>query len=649
MIEGENNIGMVGRPTGVVLEMGSQSEVGLERMFADAGLEMTTLPADTPAEQLESFDVVVGSGGANSVHDNDAPAIDPRILRPGFGPLVIGVCLTSQMMVHLNGGTVTPSDEAVNGTYGQLEVDVIDERADGGLAKLVKPKFVHSNGDHFTRNGLPPHFVPTAMTGDHVAAFVDTQTGNVGFQFHPELSDAIGFGVIRQVLQSRGFNLEPKAEDIFSHMVAEIEQKYEGDDLVIGFSGGIDSNIVAEAVLASTVPRDKIHIVHFDFGVNRTENSVPESEAVLDRFEARTGVRPDFVQTNPARLLHEPITLIDEHGEPQGTYTLSEQTDSELKRKIFAQFYADAFTEYFYSKGLDPDHTKLVQGTLYPDVIESLGKGKVKTHHNQSPVMVYMEKNGKTINPANRYFKNDMRQGGQIRGFEEIDWNRDPFPGPGFIPRIVCSDGIPILPAEARTIWEQAREIVSDEFGLILGGFKTVGQKGDRRSYAWPFLVTGEADWEYMARMAQLLSNKFPQHINRLYHLTGDRVDGISTPEDMTRTHINEETLNQLRPIDDKATDLLRYLGANEITDQVPIGLLPSPFMSSDGERTAFLRPFRTPRRNAFLSGEAVLPTDDPALALWYEQAVNIALSESGIKRVAYDVTSKPPGSTEAE
>lgn len=640
---------MAERPTGVVLEMGSQSEVGLERMFADAGLDMCALPADTPLEQLAEFDVVVGSGGASSVHDEDAPDVDPRIFGSDFTPLVIGVCLTSQMMVHHNGGTVTPSHEADNGTYGQLEVRVIDERPDGGLAKLATPKFVHSNGDHFTQQGLPPHFVPTAMTGDHVAAFVDTETGNVGFQFHPELSDALGFGVLRQVLQSRGLELNPKVEDIFEHMVAEIERRFEGDDLVVGMSGGIDSNIVAEVVLASTVPREKVHIVHFDFGVNRTENGVPESEALLDRFEARTGIRPDLVQVDPAKLLHEPVTLIDEDGNEQGTYVLSELTDSELKRKVFAQFYANAFTEYFHDKELDPDHTKLVQGTLYPDVIESLGRGRVKTHHNQSPIMVYMQKNGRTIDPANRYFKNDMRRAGQARGFEEIDWNRQPFPGPGLIPRIVCSDGSPVLPDNASEIWERARGIVNDEFGLVLGGFRTVGQKGDKRSYAWPFLLTGEADWDYMASLAVELSNEFPEHINRLYHLTGERADGVSMATHMTETYINEESLGQLRPIDDKASQLLRYLGAAEVTDQVPIGLLPSPFMLSNGERTAFVRPFRTPRMNSFLSGEAVLPSRDGRMALWYEQIVAAAMAEPGISRVAYDVTSKPPGSTEAE
>lgn len=636
-------------PVGALLEMGSQSEEALKRMFEDLGVDMVSVPSDTAAEELEGFDLVVGSGGANSVHDEDTPEVDRRIFEKDFAPLVIGVCLSAQLMVHHNGGRVIPSHEAENGTYGSLEVDVVDNSAKGGFAKLKQAKFVHSNGDHFKRGGLPEHFTPTAMTGDHVAAFVDEQTGNIGFQFHPELSDVVGYGVVRNILQNRGFELDVAPTDIFKQIVAEINERAEEDHLIVGFSGGIDSNVIAEAVLASDVPKDKIHIIHFDFGVNRSEGGVPESEALLDRFEHRTGVRPDFVQVDPEQVFHEQVTLIDENGDSQGKCRLSEQTDSELKRKIFAQIYANAFTDYFTGLGLDADRTKIVQGTLYPDVIESLGKGKVKTHHNQSPFMVYLQKNGRTIDPARRLFKNDMRVAGEGRGFDEIDWQRQPFPGPGLIPRVLCSDGEPVLPDNADEVWEKARGMIGDEFGVVLGGFRTVGQKGDKRSYAWPIILSGEPDWERMAMITRELGNAFPAEINRVYHITGEYTDGVATADYMTPTFINSESLEQLRAIDDEATQLLRYCGALAVTDQVPIGLLPSPFHTSNGERTVFLRPFRTPRSNSFLNGEAVRPDQDKSIALWYEQASAIALQQPGIARVAYDLTNKPFGSTEAE
>lgn len=636
-------------PIGVLLEMGSQSEEALKRMFEDLGVNMVSMSGDTPAEELEGFDVVVSSGGANSVHDQDAPEVDSRIFGANFDPLVIGVCLSAQLMVHHNGGVVTPSHQSENGRYGNLDVDVVDNGAAGGFVKLKQGKFVHSNGDHFDQNGLPAHFKPTAMTGDHVAAFVDTETGNVGFQFHPELSDVMGYGVVRNILKHRGLDLETKSVDVFDQIVREINERAEGDDLIVGFSGGIDSNVIAEAVLASDIAKDKVHIVHFDFGVNRTENGVPESEALLDRFEQRTGVRPDFIQIDPERVFSQPVTLVDEDGNSQGEYVLSEQLDSELKRKVFAQIYANAFTDYVSELGLDPDHTKLVQGTLYPDVIESLGKGKVKTHHNQSPFMVYLQKTGRTIDPAKRLFKDDMRRVGREREFEEVDWQRQPFPGPGLIPRIICSDGEPILPENADEVWQRARDMIGDDLGVVLGGFRTVGQKGDKRSYAWPLLLSGEPDWERMAMLTEELGNAFPGEINRVYHITGERADGVSTSADMTETFINNESLDQLRVIDDEVTQLLRYCGALAVTDQVPIGLLPSPFRPSNSERAVFLRPFRTPRSNSFLNGEAVRPDQDKSIALWYEQVSTVALQQPGIARVAYDLTNKPFGSTEAE
>lgn len=639
----------LGEPRGVVLQLGSQSEQALARMCEDLGMQMDVLPGDTPAQDLVTYDLVVPSGGASSVYDEDSPQLDPAIFDKDFEPLVVGICLGSQKMVHHGGGRVIPADEAGHGTYGSLGVEVVDDRKEGGFNKIQSGEFVHSNGDHYTEETLPEGSVVLAKTGEHVAAFLDTVTGNVGIQFHPELSGPLGYGIIRNILLSHGIELNPQPKDLFQHMVAEINEGHQGDDVVIGFSGGIDSNVVAEAAIASDIPPEKLHIVMFDFGVNRTEEGIAESETSLARFHDRTGIMPDLIALDVQQVLHSPITLVDADGKPDGEYILSEVIDSELKRRVFSQWYANAFTDYFAQKGLDLDHTKLVQGTLYPDVIESLGSGKVKTHHNQSPPLQYLKKNGRTIDPAQRYFKNDMRHIGESRGFDEIDWRRQPFPGPGLVPRIICSDGTPILPENHTAIWEQAKELVGDEFGVALGGFRTVGQKGDRRSYAWPILLTGEPDWERMNQLMVDLGNAFPAQVNRVYYVTGDRVDGIATSANMTPTYINEESLNQLRPIDDFATGLLRVTGALAVTDQVPIGLLPTALHVAPGERTAFLRPFRTPKTNSFLNGEAVRPDKEPSVAAWYRQVVAFALQQPGIARVAYDLTHKPYGSTEAE
>jgi GMP synthase (glutamine-hydrolysing) len=636
-------------PRGVLLTMGSQSEEAARRLLSDMGVEMDTLPGDTPAELLLGYDIVLGSGGADSVYDDTAPKIDPRIFGKDFKPTVIGICLTAQMMVHFGGGRVTPGHQADMGTFGDLEIKIIDDRPEGGFDKITEAKFVHSNGDHMNIDGMPEGFIVTAMTGDHVAAFIVPETGNIGFQFHPELSGVIGFGLVRSILRNKGFNLQPKTVDMFEHIVEEINEQAGDDDLVVGFSGGIDSNLVAEAVLAGKVAKDKIHIVHFDLGVNRTENGIDESEAALDRFEQRTGIRPDLVKLNPATVFHQPVMLIDQDGNQDGEFILSQAIDSETKRKIFSQMYANVFTGYITNKGLDINKTKIVQGTLYPDVIESLGKGKVKTHHNQSPIMVYWEKTGRTIHPLKRLFKNDVRTTSRSRNFAEEDWQRQPFPGPGFIPRIVCSDGQPILPNYSDSVWNRAKEIVGDEFGVILGGFKTVGQKGDKRSYAWPIMLSGEEDWERMAYLTQELGNRLPKDINRIYHISGDRVDGISSAQDMTVTRIDQESIGQLRPIDDHAMRLIRYYGALSVTDQVPIGLLPSSFRLNRGDRTVFLRPFSTPKTNSFLNGVAVRPDQEPAIAAWYEDIKEFSLIQAGISRVAFDLTNKPFGSTEAE
>lgn len=640
------------RARGAVLALGSQSEEALKRMFEDLGADMVLLPYDTPASELEHLDFVVGSGGANSVHDVDTPVLDPIILGKGFKPMFIGICLSAQAMVHAAGGTVIESGTiGETGTYGEIQVDIIDQRPDGGFEKIQVAPMVHSNGDHFKKDGLPGHFIATAMTGDHVAAFIDTETGNIGFQPHPELSGALGYGIIRNALLEAKINLQPYPKDLFAGMVAEINEKTGDDDLIIGFSGGVDSMMVVDAALASNVPKNRIHILHLDLATNRTENGVPESDIIMDRFEKRTGFRPHFKRLTPHEVFHTPVEVFDKDKKSLGWKILGEQTNSEEKRLVFSQIYGNAFESLIGELNLDPDKTKLVQGTLYPDVIESIGKGKVKTHHNMGPFFQYLASQGRIISPAARYFKNDMRQMGKNRGFSEREYKRQPFPGPGLIPRIICYDGNLILPKNPQQKWEQIKEIVGDEFGVMLAGFNTVGSGGDKRSLAWPVMLTGEPDWERFKSLAIELGNALPDTVNRLYYLTGDKVDGISTKESMTLTLINEESVPQLQGIDDRANRILEAFGALDldITDQVPIGLMPTAFNEKGGERTVFFRPFKTPKIASFLQGFAVTSNDQPAIAKAWPQIVKMALSTPGISRVAYDVMGKPKGSTEAE
>jgi GMP synthase (glutamine-hydrolysing) len=640
------------RAQGAVLGLDSRSEEALKRMFEDLGADMQLLPYTTSASELEHLDFVVGSGGGNSVHDSDAPKFDPAIYSPDFKPLVIGVCLTAQTLVYEAGGEVIEAGgDGETSSYGPLKVDVIDQRADGGFAKLDTAEMVHSNGDHFKLSGLPPGFVPTSMTGDHVASYVDTNTGNVGIQFHPELSGALGYGVVRNILQARNINLQPIPKDLFAAMVKEIEENTGEDDLVIGYSGGVDSRMVVDAALASKVPRERIHIVHLDLGTNRTVNGVPESDIIMDNFEEHYGFRPHFRRLSPEKVFHTPVEVFDKDKQSLGFRVLGEQTNSEEKRLAFSQIYGTAFDDLIKDLGLNPDKTKIVQGTLYPDVAESIGKGRVKTHHNMGPFFQFLMANGRVISPAQRYFKQDMRDMGKARGFKKDEYDRQPFPGPGIIPRVICYDGELILPENPDEQFERIKTIVGDEYGVVLGGFNTVGSGGDKRSLAWPVFLTGEPDWEFFKHMAVRLGNEMPKVVNRLYYLTGDRIESINTHDVMTRTLINEESVGQVQLLDDRVNRVLEAFGALDlsITDQVPIGTMPTAFHKSNGGRTAFFRPFRTPKTASFLNGEAVSPEDEPVLKEAWPEVEKVAMSVDGIERVAYDMMGKPNGSTEAE
>ncbi|MDZ7786421.1 MAG: hypothetical protein U5L95_04855 [Candidatus Saccharibacteria bacterium] len=649
------------RPCTPVLQFGSQSEQAIASMNEELGAEAPLLAHDTPAAVLAEHDFVFATGGSDSVYEEGSPHLDAKIFDSDYPARMIGICYAAQDMVYQQGGTiVNAKDTSGEGRYGPVEITVTEAGEKLGLEEFSGAKMIHSNGDFISPHGLPEGFEILATTGDgdnqHVAMFRDPQE-NIGIQFHPELSDVVGYGLVRKLLGDvYELDLRPEAIDQFEKMVAEVNEQARGKDVLLGFSGGIDSNAIAEVLVASDVPAENLHIIHIDMGINRTENGITESDILLQRFTERTGLKPDYIKIPLEKVCYEPVELFDEDGQSLGTYTLAEQVDAEMKRKVFSQLYGNAFSAHIEKLGLDPENTLIAQGTLYPDVIESIGKGRVKTHHNLGPFFVKLEREGKILNPARKLFKTDMRQIGEKRGFSEAEHQRQPFPGPGLVTRIIGYDGTPVLPPDAEMQLERLQELIdSDDFAVATADFRTVGQQGDGRSYAHPVLLTSHEEpndeaWEQIENITQIVGKNFRDVFNRVLFVTGVRVEGVVTPQNMTKTSVTPETVSQLQRIDDKANQIFKRHGALtlDVTAQIPIGLLPTA-LDSPGARSAFVRPFTTSPKAAFLQGAAVLPSDRSEINASWQELVPELLKMRGIARIAIDATHKPFGSTEGE
>ena len=411
-------------------------------------------------------------------------------------------------------------------------------------------------------------------------------------------------------------------------------------------SGGIDSFAVTGAAGRTTVPKERIHVVHMDTATMRTFNGVPESEQVLEAAR-KQGLEPGFIDLRDKDIFNMPIRVEGKDGADLGEHVLSETIDPVMKRLVFSALYAHFLEEHLRDLELDPEHTKLVQGTLYPDVVESGAKGgaTIKPHHNVSPFFQRLNDEGRLINPADTMLKPQMREIGRQLGLPPEIYERHPFPGPGLVVRILCAVE-PDLPNNAEEVVGKAEEIVGDDFGVALLPVRTVGQKGDERSYAHAISLTGEKDWQRMQALGRQVTGKLAGEVNRVIYFDGPPIDGVVS--DVTETFVTAERVAELQDIDDKVNRILESFNVDKVTQQIPIGLFPLPF-GEPGNRSVVIRGFLTPESSAYISGEAALPGQGGFIEEAYEEAVKAIHQKPNISRVGYDLTDKPPGTTEFE
>jgi GMP synthase (glutamine-hydrolysing) len=503
------------QPTILVVDFGAQYAQLIARRVREAQVYSEIVPHSISAQQVRDAKPIgiILSGGPASVHVEGAPLLDPAIY--DLGVPILGICYGAQLIAQQLGGTVSRGGR---GEYGRTTLT-----RTSGVTSSVLPASLGAQGfvwmSHFDAvSVLPPGFVATASTPDAPMAVIENDGRRIwGVQYHPEVVHSeCGQDLLERFIHELvGAPRSWTMSSIVDEQVAAIRAQVGHQRAICGLSGGVDS-AVAAALVHKAIGK-QLTCVYVDTGLMRKN----ESAQVVETFKRNMGI--ELVHVDAGSRFFEKLRGV---------------TEPEAKRKAIGELFVRIFEEH---TGGITDAKFLVQGTLYPDVIESGGvDGKasvIKSHHNVGglPEDMTLE----LCEPLRALFKDEVRKLGSELGLpDEIVW-RQPFPGPGLGVRIIGE-----VTPERVALLQEADAIVREEIRLaglereiwqafaVLADIRSVGVMGDERTYGHPIIiraVTSEdamtADWarlpyDLLERMSSRIINEV-KGVNRVaYDIT---------------------------------------------------------------------------------------------------------------------------------
>ncbi|MEO9891698.1 glutamine-hydrolyzing GMP synthase [Aurantibacter sp.] len=492
----------------LILDFGSQYTQLIGRRVRELNIFSEIKPYNNPPKDLSEYDAVILSGSPYSVRAEDAPHIDLLEIR-GKKPL-LGVCYGAQYLAHFNGGNVEKSNTR---EYGRANLSHVDAESPFLANVSTGSQVWMSHAD--TIKKLPDNTKLIASTTDvENAAFKFENEETYGIQFHPEVYHSKdGKQVLENFLVKIAGIAQTWTPDAFVETaVAELKEKIGDEKVILGLSGGVDSSVAA--VLLHKAIGKNLHCIFVNNGLLRKN----EFQSVLNQYEGM-GLNVKGVDAS-ARFLDE----------------LAGESDPETKRKIIGRVFIEVFDDESHLV----DNAKwLAQGTIYPDVIESVSatggpSATIKSHHNVGGLPDYMKL--KVVEPLKMLFKDEVRRVGASMGLYEELLGRHPFPGPGLGIRILGD-----ITPEKVTILQEVDDIFINglkEWGLyddvwqagaMLLPVNSVGVMGDERTYEKCVALRAvestdgmTADWvnlpyEFLQKTSNEIINKVPG-VNRVVY-----------------------------------------------------------------------------------------------------------------------------------
>ncbi|MEM8747899.1 MAG: glutamine-hydrolyzing GMP synthase [Actinomycetota bacterium] len=504
------------RSTVLVVDFGAQYAQLIARRVRELHVFSEIVPHTVSADEIRRRDpaALILSGGPESVHVEGAPQLDPEIY--DLDVPTLGICYGAQLVAQQLGGTV---GRGLRGEYGRATLDRLP-----GVSSELLHDGIPSRQDvwmsHFDAiTEVPDGFVATATTADApVAAFESHERRIYAVQHHPEVKHSPhGMAVLERFVH-RLAGIEPNWEpaSIIDEQVAEIRERVGDARVICGLSGGVDSSVAAALVHRAIGPQ--LTCIYVDTGLMRKG----ESDQVVETFRRNLGI--ELIHADEGDSFFEALAGV---------------TEPEAKRKAIGERFIRVFEKY--TGGLT-EATFLVQGTLYPDLIESGGTdgtaAVIKSHHNVGGLPDDMEL--ELIEPLRDLFKDEVRALGTELGLpDEMVW-RQPFPGPGLGVRVigeVTPERVALLQGADAIVREELaaagleREIWQS-YGALLADVRSVGVMGDERTYGNPIVIRAvtsddamTADWaripyETLEVMSQRIINEVAGVNRVVYDIT---------------------------------------------------------------------------------------------------------------------------------